>query len=1032
MRYGLGLDIGITSVGWAVLNLDEKRVEALGVRAFNKAEHPKSGASLAAPRRLARSARRRLRRRAGRLSRAKELFVSCGLVLADRRDSAFETVPGQLSPWQLRAEGLDRLLSGEEFARALFHIVKRRGFKSNRKKVAKDAEGKMLDGENAGNLQIMSERGYRTAGEMYWRDEKFAPRKRNTTNSYMNTVYRDLLEDEIRVLVDRQRQLGNPLAGAEFESALLEVFKWQRPYASGDDILRLIGTCTFETGEPRAARNSYHAERFALLGKVNSLNYSVNGDRPRLTQDQRAVVEQLAYSNAKVTYAQVRKATGLPDEARFSGLTYPPEAGPDPKEPLKCESATFFELKGYHSLRKACSKDGLWKQVSQQPDLMDDLAYALTFYKTDEDIQAHLAECGVDESIIDAVQECGFTKTANLSLVAMKKILPHLEKGLHYSEACAEAGYDHSGSNGGEKRLKLPPIPVDLIRNPVVLRALTQSRKVVNNIVARYGSPYEVHIELARDMGRSYEDRKKIEKRQQENRKEREELEEQFRETFDREPKRDDTLKWRLWTEQGACCAYSMKPIDANRLFEPDYLEIDHILPRSRSFDNSRSNKVVVLTGENRNKLNKTPYEWFGEHDEKRWAEYEGWVRATIRDRRKRDNLLRKNYDERQEKEWKNRNLNDTGWIAREFASFVSQNLLFSDPENKQPLRCVNGQVVAQARALWGLHKDRDENDLHHAQDAAVIAALLPHQIKMMTEHSKVIETRQPYVDLETGEVIEWKENQRPRLPYPWKGFRNEVLEKLPSILVSRMPQRKVSGAIHKDTIRSAKRLADQRISAVRKPLTSLSENDLKNLFDAEHNELLYALIRRRMAECDNNAKKAFAEPLHKPLKDGSPGPMVKGVKVYQTQNTGVSVRAGIADNGGMIRTDVFRKQNKKGTWQYYLVPVYVSHMMGGSLPEVGDSYEFLFSLHSYDLVRVVNAEWSMLGYYREYNVNTGSITLCEPNDSRTCRGSIGTRNLVSFEKFEMGVLGDCYPVSREVRCGLADDSDLEPGEAES
>jgi len=1042
MKYVLGLDIGITSVGWAALNLDEKRVEGLGVRAFNAAENPKNGASLAEPRRLARSARRRLRRRAGRLRRAKELFVNCGLVLADRRDTAFETVPGQLSPWQLRAEGLDRQLSGKEFARALFHIIKRRGFKSNRKNVAKDKEGKLLDGENAGNLQIMTEHHYRTAGEMYERDEKFSNRKRNTTNSYMNTVYRDLLEDEIRVLFDRQRQLGSPFAGAEFESALLEVFKWQRPYASGDDIIRLIGTCTFETGEPRAARNSYHAERFALLGKANSLTYSVNGDRPRLTEDQRAVVERLAYNNAKVTYAQVRKAAELPDEARFSGLTYliRPEKDADLEESLKCESATFFELKGYHALRKACSKDGLWEQVKQNPDLMDDLAYALTFYKTDEDIQAHLVERGVDESVIDAVQECGFTKTANLSLMAIKKILPHLEKGLHYSEACAEAGYNHSGSYGGEKKPKLPPIPVDMIRNPVVLRALSQARKVVNNVIVRYGSPYEVHIELARDMGKSAEDRRKIEKRQEENRKEREELEERFRETFKREPNGTDVLKWRLYSEQSGHCAYSMKQIDANRLFEPDYLEIDHILPRSRSFDDGRSNKALVLTGENRNKLNKTPYECFG-HDETRWAEYEGWVKAIIRDRRKRDNLLRKNYDERQEKEWKERNLNDTRWIAREFASFVSENLLFAAPENKQPLKCVNGQVVAQARWLWGLSKDREENDLHHAQDAAVIAALVPHQIQMMTEHSKVIETRQSYIDLETGEVIEWKENERPRLPYPWKGFRKEVLSKLPSIMVSRMPQRKVSGAIHEETIRSVKQLAAERISAVKKPLTSLSEKDMKNLFDPEHNERLYEVIRQRMAEYGNNAGKAFAEPLHKPLKDGSPGPVVKGVKVCQTQNTGVSVRAGIADNGDMIRTDVFRKQNKKEIWQYYLVPVYVSDMIAGKLPDraivahkpyeewhlVDGTYEFLFSLHPYDLVRVGD----FLGYYRSCHRGGGSLEMCETNNAQVEK-SLGAKSASVIQKYEMGVLGDYYPVHREIRRGLADDSDLDSGEAES
>ena len=65
--YAIGLDVGITSVGWAVVALNEDDapygILDMGVRIFDVAEQPKTGASLAAPRREARSARRRLRRR---------------------------------------------------------------------------------------------------------------------------------------------------------------------------------------------------------------------------------------------------------------------------------------------------------------------------------------------------------------------------------------------------------------------------------------------------------------------------------------------------------------------------------------------------------------------------------------------------------------------------------------------------------------------------------------------------------------------------------------------------------------------------------------------------------------------------------------------------------------------------------------------------------------------------------------------------------------------------------------------------------
>lgn len=683
MRYVLGLDIGITSVGWAVLNLDDKRVENLGVRAFNAAENPKTGASLAAPRREARCARRRLRRRAGRLRRAKDLFVTHGLVTAERRETAFLQPDHEQTPWKLRAEGLDRLLNGEEFARALFHIIKRRGFRSNRKKLRKaDEDGKMLAGIGE-NIRLMQERGYRTAGEMYWSDARFRDRKRNAAGSYLHTLDRPTLEDEITTLFARQRGLGSRFADPGFEQEVLDVFRWQKPYASGDDIIKMIGYCTFEKTELRAPRSSYHAERCMLLQKINSLTYWLDGNRPRLDSQQRAAIESLAYSNAKVTYAQVRKAAQIPEDARFAGLTYSSKPGKDgkPRDPLDCESATFCELKGYHALRKACSVDGLWDRVKDDHDLMDHIACAVTFYKTDEDIRAYLGARGVDDEIIEAACECEFSKTSNLSLVAIRKILPHLERGLLYSEACAEAGYDHSLHGEGAGLLKLPVMDVETVRNPVVLRALTQARKVVNAVIDRYGSPCAMRIEFARDVGKSAEKRREIEKEQKENQKERAEVAEQFTELFKREAKGGDILKWRLYREQEGKCAYSMHPIDLDRLFESGYAEIDHVLPYSRSFDDTRANKVLVLTAENRNKRNRTPFECFGATP--RWAEYTAWVNATIPSPRKRANLLRETYDERQETEHKDRALVDTSYIAREFASFVRANLRFADPRQQ-------------------------------------------------------------------------------------------------------------------------------------------------------------------------------------------------------------------------------------------------------------------------------------------------------------------------------------------------------------
>ena len=404
MKYVLGLDIGITSVGWAVLDLDRHRIEDLGVRAFNAAEDPKTQAALAEPRRLARGARRCVRRRAGRRQRARELFVRFGLLSREELESAFLTGCGKADPWELRAAGLDRRLTGKEWARALFHIAKRRGFKSNRKTDRTTEDKKML-GAIESNRRMLEEGGYRTAGEMFCRDPQYTERKRNKPESYTNTVDRSMLEDEIRTLFDAQRRHGSRFASEEFEREFIEVFAWQLPFASGDDILNKVGRCTFEAGERRGPKHCYHVERFNVLQKINGLSYSCNGNTLRLTADQRARIVKMAHQFSKVTYDQIRRKLDLPVEARFTGLRYVTrnKETRQYEESLKCENSTCVEMRGYHTLRKACNDHGVWEQVRDKPDVLDDLAYALTFYKTREDITSYLAERGVKPEVVEAV-----------------------------------------------------------------------------------------------------------------------------------------------------------------------------------------------------------------------------------------------------------------------------------------------------------------------------------------------------------------------------------------------------------------------------------------------------------------------------------------------------------------------------------------------------------------------------------------------------------------------------------------------------
>jgi CRISPR-associated endonuclease Csn1 len=233
MRHSIGLDIGIASIGWSIFNLERQYIEDLGVRTFTRAEHPKNGASLALPRRLARGARRRIRRRAHRIERIRSLIIRVGLLNEDEMNRLYTNV-FEKDPYTLRLEGLDRLLVNEEWARVLIHIAKRRGFESNRKSESQDqqAEEKLLLNAVARNQNLMAEKGYRTIGEMFCKDDCFSGHKRNKGGDYSHTVARKLLKDEVRQLFTVQRAHGNKFAEVEFEAKYTEIFLSQRSIRS--------------------------------------------------------------------------------------------------------------------------------------------------------------------------------------------------------------------------------------------------------------------------------------------------------------------------------------------------------------------------------------------------------------------------------------------------------------------------------------------------------------------------------------------------------------------------------------------------------------------------------------------------------------------------------------------------------------------------------------------------------------------------------------------------------------------------------
>lgn len=1066
INYALGLDIGITSVGWAVINLDVNRIEDLGVRIFNAAENPKDGSSLAFPRRMARGRRRLLRRKAYRIKRVRNLILSENILSKNSLNNIFKN-KDVIGVWEARIKGLDESLSNEEWAKILINLCKRRGFKSNRKNEAKDKEtGQILISINT-NIEKMKQSNSRTIGEFIYNevktsDDKYKP-LRNKFGQYNMCVSRSLIREEIKILFEKQRGFGNEFASTNIEEKYLNIFDSQRPYSKFEDLEKLVGFCTFEKNLKRAPKHCISAEEFVLYENINKLSIIKNGDKRKLNDSERKLIVDEAFKKNEIKYNNLRKILNLSEEERFSMLTYSIN-----KDVSKTENTKFISLKGYHEIRKAIqskiSKE-YWEEIKEDKKMLNEIAYVLTLGKTDEDIINQLKLRNIPDNIIESVLDISFSKFNNLSIEVIEKLLPFMKEGYQYSEACDMAGYDFKAIYKGVKSRKLPVIEIDEIVNPVVIRALAQTRKVINAIIDKYGSPIRINIELARNLAKNFKDRKIIEKEQKENRENKEKIRNELKELMEKDPTGSEILKYRLWEQQFGECAYTQQKIGIENLFSPGYCEIDHIIPFSRCFDDSLNNKVLVLGFENQRKGNRTPYEYFGE-DIERWNKFEIWVNSSHLNYKKKNNLLKKKLSNEEQKEWKSRNLQDTRYICKYIANYINNRLEFKESESKQKVITINGRATSFLRAKWGFTKVRENGDKHHALDAIIVAVVTQGMIQKISKYSKANELKtvrenDNIIDVETKEKVkveEYRQIRKELFPMPWKEFREEALIRLSDnpineleeskiktydeefiknivrpILVSRVPFRKAKGKMFKETIYSEKAFKDDKFIA-KVNLIDLKEKDLKNFYNYECDKLLYDAIEERMKEFNYNAKKAFAEEFRKPTKSGKQGPIVRSVKITKKIpfkdgvkkvksvpfTNGKEINKILLDKDGMVRIDVYEKDRK-----YFVVPVYRYHIANKIHPnkaavakkkekdwtEMDETYKFKFSLYKNDLIKIKYEDKERFGYYNGFNISTASITIEEHDSSRKYEGLGIKTDVLEFNKYDVNILGKHYKV---------------------
>lgn len=832
IKYRLALDLGSTSLGWAMVQLNAKgepcAIIRVGVRTFPDGRNPKDGSSLAVTRRNARAMRRRRDRLLKRKARMQRLLIEHGFFPADE---AARKALEALNPYGLRAKGLDAALTPAEFARALFHINQRRGFKSNRRTDKKDNDSGALKaaiGSLRAQLDVSGADGKaRSVGELLWRrmcdpnvgtvraryrEQRVLKDdgKTRIDKSYDLYVDRAMVEAEFDALWNKQSSL-NPAAFTETaRDALRDCLLHQRN-------LRPVkpGRCTLEPDEPRAPLALPSQQRFRILQEANHLR--LLGGRLMeevLTLEQRDKLAAALEEGNKSFKTAIPKLLGLPGTAQFN-LADAKRTG------LKGNSTSML-------LRKKDFFGTAWDGFSEARQ--DMIVTRIVEEESEAQLVTWLVECtGVDEAHAMRIATASLPEGyGSLSSKALAKILPAMRaEVLTYDKAVRAAGYEHhshisyAASTGeilpelpyygeylqrhvgfGTGELKDPPEKrFGRIANPTVHIGLNQVRVVVNALIKRYGHPAEVIVEVARDLKQSQEQRRETQEQQAKNQRRNERLRREAAGVLgvaEERVRHADIQKLILWEELSfdvadRRCPYSGVQLSAAMVLS-DQVEVEHILPFSQTLDDSLNNKTVAMRHANRVKGNRTPWEAREDFSAQSW-DYDGILLRTERmPRAKRQRFGADGYMKwlKEDRDFLAHALNDTrhlSRVAREYLSLVCP----------AGTRVIPGQMTATLRAKFGLNEilglsgEKNRNDhRHHAVDACVVA---------VTDHGLLQRFAKASAEARGKGLDRLVES----MPDPWLTYRDHVRRAIGDrhtipVHVSHKPDHGHEGAMHNDT----------------------------------------------------------------------------------------------------------------------------------------------------------------------------------------------------------------------------------------
>lgn len=819
LKYRLGLDLGTNSIGWCMLRLNSDNepvaVVKSGVRIFHDGRNEKTKEPLAVVRRNARSIRKNLDRKISRRNHLLNTLIKYFLLPSNENERKALAV---LNPYELRSRAVQEKIELFELGRLLMHLSKRRGFKSNRKVDKEDSSGKIKPAIER-LKDKMQETNKKTAGEYLYSLMQNGKPVRARLGRIDDEIYldRSIIEEEYNIIMNEQKKYHKELTD-DILNEIFNIIFYQRKLKP-----QKVGKCSLVPEETKLRKAHVLAQSFILLQKVQDLRVFDNNMlefRP-LNNDEKEILKRELKVKKEISYENIRKLLKKYYENGKYGMF--------------SHETTDGKLQGNKTNVIMSSKDIIgesWYDLS--PEVQYEIIEELFSDKDNNELSRLYAEkYNLNESQINGLLnkavyklDSGYIRYGKTAVEKLNSIMDKDNLDLHYARE--KAGFGKENVPAASEFLEyygkvLPNSVIDpqienpkndeeiygKIANPTVHAALNQLRKLVNELIKLYGKPEQIVIELARDLKNSRKAKDLIKKKIAENKKLNEEVDkiiQEYSETHHTQIVKNklNRDKVKLWLELSKDvlerkCIYTGEQISIAKLFSDD-VQIEHIIPYSKTLDDSMNNKTLSMKKANYYKGNETPYEAF--KDSKDGYNYDDILaRAKLLNNNSKFKRFTKDAMDIYNKDGKDfiaRQLSDTQYLSKLALSYL-QSLYAEDKYSS--LWTIPGQLTALIRNYLGLNTLISEDDnknrsdhRHHAVDAFVVAVTSRSLLQKISYAASLQE------DLDNRNLSSYRNKLLEKMPEPFPNYRKSLKLSIDNIKTSHKSDRCISGKLHEDT----------------------------------------------------------------------------------------------------------------------------------------------------------------------------------------------------------------------------------------